>query len=178
MKCLLLIGMCICSNILHGGLTPSDMSMAMFKSGLVKEPTVFKVMISVAGHDYCWDYQIDKFRDQFWAVRMRPVHSKDDLGRTGLYCYVKKSSEAGQIVADALKDGGEHTALVQVRYSDKSEFDRCCVMDAIEMVATEGSGEIKAKFGATRISVTKSESYDYLQGKIVVSIKSKLALRA
>ena len=86
MKCLLLIGMCICSNILHGALTPSDMSMAMFKSGLVKEPTVFKVMISVAGHDYCWDYQIDKFRDQFWAVRMRPVHSKDDLGRTGLYC--------------------------------------------------------------------------------------------
>ena len=178
MKCLLLIGMCICSNILHGALTPSDMSMAMFKSGLVKEPTVFKVMISVAGHDYCWDYQIDKFRDQFWAVRMRPVHSKDDLGRTGLYCYVKKSSEAGQIVADALKDGGEHTALVQVRYSDKSEFDRCCVMDAIEMVATEGSGEIKAKFGATRISVTKSESYDYLQGKIVVSIKSKLKVFA
>ena len=86
MKCLLLIGMCICSNILHGALTPSDMSMAMFKSGLVKEPTVFKVMISVAGHDYCWDYQIDRFRDQFWAVRMRSVHSKDDLERTGLYC--------------------------------------------------------------------------------------------
>ena len=82
----------------------------------------FKVMISFAGSNHFDSddgyFQIEKYRDQFWTVRMRPIHSKDDLGRTGLYCYVKKSSEAGKVIVESLKDGGEHSALVQVRYSD------------------------------------------------------------
>ena len=178
MKYLLMTVICLCVHLVFGELTPSDMSMKMFKAGRIREPTVFKVMISFAGSNHFDSddgyFQIEKYRDQFWTVRMRPIHSKDDLGRTGLYCYVKKSSEAGKVIAESLKDGGEHSALVQVRYSDKSEFDRCCVMDVIEMVASVASEEVKVKFGMTRISVTKSENYDYLQGKIAVQVKSKL----
>lgn len=178
-KMALLTGVCLCAHFLLGALTPSDMSMEMFKSGRVRKPTVFKVMVSVAGHRHYFNdddglYQIDKCRDQFWIVRVRPIHCKDDLGRSWLYCCVKKSSEAGKIVEESLKDGGEHSAIVQVRYSDKPEFDRCCVMDTIEMAAAKISEDIKVKFGATRICVTKSEYYDYLQGKIGVTIKSQL----
>ena len=45
-------------------------------------------------------------------------------------------------------------------------------------VADEASDELKVKFGATRIGVTKSKEYDYLQGKIAVTIKSKLKVFA
>ena len=174
MKYMVLAGMSISANLLLGALTPSDMSLSMFKSGRVREPTVFKVMISVAGSGYYWGGQIEDYREKFWAVRMRPAQSRDHSGAAYLYCYVKKSSEAGKIVAESLKDGGEHSALVQVRYSDKPQFDRCCVMDAIEMSAGEASEDVKVKFGATRITVTKSEQFDYLQGKIAVTFKSKL----
>ena len=173
-KKIITVGVCLCAHLLLGALTPSDMSMSIFKSGRVREPTVFKVMISVADRGYYWDGQIENYRDKFWAVRMRPVQSRDHSGDVYLYCYVKKSSEAGKVVAESLKDGGEHSALVQVRYSDKPQFDQCCVMDAIEMSAGEMSEDVKVKFGATRITVTKSEQFDYLQGKIAVTFKSKL----
>ena len=161
-----------------GALTPSDMSMAMFISGRVREPTVFKAKVSFCPDTYHWNRQIEDLRDQFWAVRIETVQSRGDLSQSYLYCYVKKSSDAGKIVAESLKDGGEHMALVQVRYSDKQRFDRCCVMDAIEMVAEVGTADITVKFGSTRIAVTKSENYDYLQGKISVLIKSSLKVFA
>lgn len=178
MKSSLLVVLGLCGQFLFGELVPSDMSMAMFNSGRVQEPTVFKVRIRVASEHYVWNDQMDKCRQQFWAVRMRPFRSRDDAGRTGFHCYVKKESDAGKVVAEALKDGAEHAALVRIRYSDKQEFNLCCVMDEIEMIVDDVSDDLKVKFGATRIGVTKSKEYDYLQGKIAVTIKSKLKVFA
>lgn len=174
-----LIGMFgLCGQLVFGGMVPSDMSMAMFNSGRITEPTVFKVKIRVAPETFIWDSQVEKFRSQFWAVCMFPFHSRDNMGATGFYCYVKKDSEAGATIGEALKDGSSHLALVRIRYSDKQEFDRCCVMDAIEMIADGDSEDLKVKFASTRISVTKSKEHDYLQGKIAVTIKSKLKVFA
>ena len=65
MKYMVLAGMSISANLLLGALTPSDMSLSMFKSGRVREPTVFKVMISVADSGYYWDGQIEDYREKF-----------------------------------------------------------------------------------------------------------------
>lgn len=174
MKKIVIVVLGLCSQITFGEMVPSDMSMAMFNSGRVTEPTVFKVKIRVASERFVWNDQFDKGRSQFWAVQMRPVRSRDDAGRTGFHCYVKKESDAGRVVESELRDGAEHTALVRIRYSNKPEFNLCCVMDDMEMVADDVSEDLKVKFGATRIGVTKSKEYDYLQGRITVTIKSKL----
>ena len=174
MKTCIIAALGLCGQIAFGEMVPSDMSMAMFNSGRVTEPTVFKVKIRVAPETFVWDSQIEQFRSKFWAVCMFPVHDRGNMGSTGFYCYVKKDSDAGATISEALKDGGMHRAMVRIRYSDKREFDRCCVMDEIEMIAEDASEDLKVKFAATRIGVTKSKEYDYLQGKIAVTIKSTL----
>ena len=158
-------------------MTPSDMSMAMFRSARIKEPTVFKAKVAIAGWDSI-NYQergpLENFRNQFLAVMIRPYIAQAEQSSFGHFGYVKKSSEAGKIVAEKLKDGGIHAALVCMRYSDKPAFEGVCVLDEIEMLEEGESQEISAKFNATRITTTKSKQFDILQGKIGVSIKSQL----
>lgn len=154
-------------------LTPSDMSLAMFKSGLVKEPTVFKVKVAIAAREGSWWGPSNEVRDQYWAVRVRPYLSRGDDEVSRLICYVLKDSAAGKTVGNLLKDGAFHIALVKLRYVDREYFSEFCLMDEIEPVSSgDGDSDVTAKFSATRISVTKSERYDYLQGKIAVSFRS------
>ena len=158
-------------------MTPSDMSMAMFKSARIKEPTVFKAKVAIADWDSVW-YQErgprENFRNQYLAVRIHPYSAQMEQSAARHLGYVKKNSEAGKIVAEKLKDGGIHAALVCLRYSDKPDFEGVCVLDEIEMLEEGDSQEITAKFTATRISVTKSKECDYLQGKIGVNIRTPL----
>ena len=158
-------------------MVPSDMSMAMFRSARIKEPTVFKAKVAIADWDSIW-YQergpVENFRSQFLAVRIRPYNAQMEQSAARHVGYVKKNSEAGKIVAEKLKDGGIHAALVCLRYSDKPDFEGVCVLDEIELLEEGDAQEIAAKFTATRISVTKSKEFDYLQGKIGVSIKTPL----
>ena len=162
-------------------MVPSDMSMAMFMSGRIQEPTVFKVEMAIAP----WDYNIlptltDKFtedecRNLFWAVRLRPFRSRSDHGLPwSITCCVKKNSEAGNIIKEALKDGGWHAAHVQMRYSSDPKCSKCCVIDEVEMLAAEKPSDIKVRFSNTRIGVVKSKGYDYIQGTITATISSKL----
>ena len=158
-------------------MTPSDMSMAMFRSARIKEPTVFKSKVTIAAWDSIWYEErgpMEKCRDQFLCVRVYPFLEKSEQGGSRNFAFVKKSSEAGKIVATALKDGGIHAALVCLRYSDDPDFEGVCVLDEIEMLEEGLSQEITVKFSGTRISVTKSKNSDYLQGKIAVSIKTPL----
>lgn len=160
-------------------MAPSDMSMAMFRSARIKEPTVFKAKVTIAAWDSIWYEErgpMEDFRDQFLCVRVHPFLEKSEQSGSRHYAFVKKSSEAGKIVANALKDGGVHAALVCLRYSDKPKFEGVCVLDEIEMLEEGQSQEIKVKFSGTRISVTKSKESDYLQGKIAVNIRTPLAV--
>lgn len=158
-------------------MTPSDMSMAMFRSARITEPTVFKAKVSVADWDSIY-YQergpIEDFRNQFFAVKVFPYNSRTEQSAARHISYVKKSSEAGKIVAEALKDGGIHAALVCLRYSSKPDFEGVCVLDEIEMLEDGTSQEVTARFSGTRISVVKHKGYDMLEGKVSATIKSKL----
>lgn len=159
-------------------MTPSDMSMAMFRSARIKDPTVFKVKVSIAAFDSV-DYQergpMEDFRDQFLCVRVDPYTTRSEVSGSHHYAFVKKNSNAGKIVVDALKDGGLHAAFVCLRYSDKPNFEGVCVLDEIEMMETALPSEIKAVFsGSPRIGVTKSKDVDYLKGTIAVSIRTQL----
>ena len=155
----------------------SDMSMAMFRSARIKEPTVFKAKVVIADWDSIW-YQergpMEDFRNQFLCVRVYPFLEKSEQSGSRHYAFVKKNSEAGKIVADTLKDGGVHAALVCLRYSDKPDFEGVCVLDEIEMLEEGLSQEITVKFSGTRIGITKSKDSDYLQGKIAASIRTSL----
>ena len=158
-------------------MTPSDMSMAMFRSARIKEPTVFKVKVSIASFDSA-DYQerppTEDYRDHFLCVRIDPYIARAEISGAQHYAFVKKESKAGKIVVNALKDGGAHAALVCLRYSDKPDFEGVCVLDQIEMLDTALSGEIKVLFSGTRIGITKSKDSDYLRGTISVSLRTRL----
>jgi len=167
----------IVMNSSYGALTPGDMSLAMFKSGLVNEPTVFKVKVSVLpwNRDGVWEGSpLNEARDQFWALRVLPVAQRQEAGDSGIICYAKKTSEAGKVIEQSLRDGAFHIAHIQLRYSDKEGYQKCCVVDAIEPLVQSGAGDIIVKFGSTRIGVTKNEKFDYLQGKVSVSYRTKL----
>ena len=158
-------------------LTPGDMSLAMFKSGLIKDPTVFKVKVAVADHnEWTWwsGHPLYGSRDQYWTLRVRPFADRGEAGNARIICFAKKDSDAGKTVAQYLKDGSFHSVNIQIRYLENSQYDECCVVDALEPLVGEVSSEVVAKFGATRISVTKNEFKDYLQGKIAVSFRTKL----
>ena len=158
-------------------MSPSGMSLAMFRSGRITEPTVFKAKVAIADWDSIWHQErgpTEEFRNQFLAVRVRPYNSKMEQSAARHHCYVKKNSEAGKIVAEALKDGGVHAALVSLRYSTKPDFEGMCVLDEIEMLEADYSDEISVKFSGTRIGVTKHKEYDMLEGKITASVRSKL----
>lgn len=158
-------------------MVPSNMSMAMFRSARIKEPTVFKTKVVIADWDSIW-YQErgprENFRNQFLCVRVYPFLEKSEQSGSRHYAFVKKNSEAGKIVADTLKDGGVHAALVCLRYSDKPDFEGVCVLDEIEMLEERLSQEITVKFSGTRIGITKSKGSDYIQGKIAASIRTSL----
>lgn len=158
-------------------MAPSGMSMAMFRSARIKEPTVFKAKVVIADWDSIW-YQerapMEGVRDQFLGIRVFPYLEKAEQSGSRHYAYVKKNSEAGKIVAAALKDGGVHAALVCLRYSSNPDFEGVCVLDEIEMLEETDPQEIKVKFSNTRIAVTKGKYRDYLQGNISASIKTSL----
>lgn len=157
-------------------LTPGDMSLAMFKAGRVTEPTVFKAKVALLSWNNGSWYDgspLSDVRDQFWGLRVRPVARRQDAGFSGIVCYAKKNSAAGKIIEQALRDGAYHVMNVQLRYSTKEAYRDCCVVDAIEPLE-QAAGEVTARLGATRISVTKNESFDYLQGKITVSYRTRL----
>ena len=153
-------------------LTPSDMSLAMFRSGRIKDPTVFKVKIAVASDGYYGS--LDDVRDKFWALKVDSFTTRSNTGDNTLYCYAKKDSPAGKVVAEKLKDGAYHAANVSLRYSKNELYKDCCVIDAIEFLAAEAMTDVVAKFSSTRISVTKNDQYDILQGKIGVSLRTSL----
>lgn len=160
------------ASISMAALTPSDMSLAMFKSGMVTKPTVFKVKVAIAAREHYWSVP-SEVRDQYWAVRIRPYLSRGDDEISRLICYVLKDSAAGKTVENLLKDGAFHVALVKLHYVDNETYREFCLMDEIEPVSSDSNeSDVTAKFSATRISVTKSERYDYLQGKIAVSFRS------
>jgi hypothetical protein len=161
-------------------MVPSDISMAMFMSGRIQEPTVFKVKMSISPMDYSvfgslsGRFSEDECRKLFWAVRVRPYKYRNDSGFGGsIVCVVKKNSEAGNIIKEKLKDGGWHGALVQMRYSSNPQCRECCVIDEVEMLVSEKPSEIKVRFANTRVGVTKGKDYDYLQGTITAIISSK-----
>ena len=159
--------MCVtCSAI--GGLTPSGMSLAMFQSGRVKETTVFRVKIKVASDWY--GLSEHQMRDKFWAVYIRPFLSRDEAGMADFVCYVKKDSAEGQVVSESLKDGNFHAAMVGLRYSDEGH----CEVTAIEMLASAVESDVSARFSSTRISTSRIRDNQYVQGKISLSIKTKL----
>ena len=96
-------------------MTPSGMSMAMFRSARIKEPTVFKAKVTIAAWDsinYAERGPMEDFRDQFLCVRVYPFLEKSEQSGSRHYAFVKKGSEAGMIIANTLKDGGIHAALV------------------------------------------------------------------
>ncbi len=164
-----------------GALQPSGMSLAMFKSGLVTEPTVFKVKVKVASDSYAYNdfvinYEGTNFdvRAQFWAVYVCPFNSRGDMSSERLTCYVKKESPAGQTIAEALKDGAYHAALVSLRYSKNEKFRACCVLDEIEMAVADAASELTGKFQSTRIAIVKSREYHYVQGKIGLTLRTTL----
>ena len=164
-----------------GALEPSGISLAMFKSGLMTEPTVFKAKIKIASDEYAYndlalsngEKEFD-VRNTFWAVYVKPFNSRSDASREQVICYVKKESSVGQVIAEALKDGAFHAALVSLRYSKNEKYRRCCVMEDIEMQAAETTSEVTAKFSQTRISVIKGREYHYVQGKIGLAVKTSL----
>lgn len=165
-----------CSQV-FAKMTPSDMSMAMFRSALIKEPTVFKAKVSVEAWDSVAPRDkkpMEKVRDLFLAVRVSPYNAKTEQSTANHICYVKKSSEAGKIVASALKDGGIHAALVSLRYSGNPDFEGVCVLDEIEMLEGGTSQEISVKFSATRIGIVRHKDYDMVEGKITATVKSQL----
>ena len=149
-------------------LTPSGMSLAMFQSGRVQETTVFRVKIKVASDWYGWSEF--RMRDKFWAVYIRPFLSRDDAGVADFVCYVNKESEEGKVVSESLKDGNYHAAMVALRYSDGGY---CDLVD-IEMLASVEESDVSARFSSTRISLSKIRDNQYVQGKIGLSIKTKL----
>ena len=165
------------SVLANAKMVPSDMSMAMFRSARIKEPTVFKAKVAIAAWDSVWSQErgpMENYRDQFFAVVVRPYVEKGDVSGFHHFCYVKKSSEAGKIVASELKDGGIHAALVCLRYSGNPDFEGVCVLDEIEMMDKGASSEVSVRFSGTRISLVKHGEYDMLEGKISASIKSSL----
>ena len=153
----------------------------MFKSGLVTEPTVFKVKVKVASDHYAYNdlivnYEGTNFdvRAQFWAVYVCPFNSRGDMSRERLICFVKKESSVGQTIAEALKDGAYHAALVSLRYSKNEKFRTCCVMDEIELAANDASSELTGKFQATRLAIVKGKEDQYIQGKIGLTLRTSL----
>ena len=152
-----------------GALEPSGMSLAMFKAGLMTDPTVFKVKVKIASAPYDNDGM-----DNFWAVRVDPFNSRRDASSESLLCYVKKDSDAGRTVAEVLKDGAYHAAFVRLRHSKNERGRICCVMDAIEMQVMKVASEVTAKFTMTRIAIVKSREYHYVQGKIGLALRTNL----
>ena len=60
-------------------MAPSDMSMAMFRSARIKEPTVFKAKVTIAAWDSIWYAErgpMEDFRDQFLCIRVYPFLEK------------------------------------------------------------------------------------------------------
>ena len=178
-KKMMVMTLAVVSRFLMAEMAPSDMSLAMFISGRVQEPTVFKVKIAVASFEeygsraVTGSFSIDDCRNLFWAIKLRPFRYRDDYGLAKpMICYVKKNSKAGVIVKEALKDGGYHAALVQMRYLSDHSMYKCCMVDEIEILAAE-SPDVKVKFSSTRLGVVKSASYDYIQGTITANVRSK-----
>jgi len=161
-------------------LVPSNMSLAMFKSGRIKNPTVFKVKIAVAAYD---GHYFDRYystpptemRDRYWAVRVHPYLTSGDDEDSRLMCFVPKDSPAGKVVPELLKDGAFHPVIVRMRYSEHENYQNFCLMDEIRPISSDAaSSQVSAKFFSTRIGITMGERYDYLQGKIAISFRSKL----
>ena len=113
-KCLLSVVMLgIILRPATGALEPSDMSLAMFISGRITDPTVFKVKVKIASEGFAYngllynDNEVSAvdIRNSFWAVHVRSFNSRRDASQESLFCYVKKDSSTGKIIAEALKDG-------------------------------------------------------------------------
>ena len=157
-----------------GAMEPSDISLAIFKSRMVTDPTVLKVNAKLTTDQSAYNSQIFDYRTKFWAINIRPSRSGGNMESGGLTCYVKKDSEPGRIIETALKDGAEHTALVKLRYSKNEKFNECCVLDEIEMSGTEGKPELVAKFETTRLYVVIGKGIDSIEGRVTLSVRSKL----
>ena len=170
LSCRLLI-MVLLLNVTYSAwseLVPSGMSLAMFQSGRVRETTVFRVKMKIASDGYASSEP--KMRDKFWAVYIRPFISRDDAGMADFVCYVNKESAEGKIVSESLKDGNYHAAMVALRYSDEGS----CELVNIEMLTSVVESDVSAKFSSTRISTSRIRDNQYVQGKIGLSIKTKL----
>lgn len=176
MKIWLVVVVAVAEQFGFAALTPGDMSLAMFKAGRVSEPTVFKAKVALLSQNNGTWYDespLLEVRDQFWALRVAPIARRQDAGFSGIVCYAKKNSAAGKIIEQALRDGAYHVMNVQLRYSTKEAPRDFCEVDAIEPL-DQTAGEVTARLGATRIGVTKNEKFDYLQGKITVSYRTRL----
>ena len=129
-KCLLSVVMLgIILRPATGALEPSDMSLAMFISGRITDPTVFKVKVKIASEGFAYngllynDNEVSAvdIRNSFWAVHVRSFNSRRDASQESLFCYVKKDSSTGKIIAEALKDGAYHAAHVSLHFSKNAE---------------------------------------------------------
>ncbi len=165
----------------------SEMSLTMFKAGLITEPTVFRVKLRIASSRYAYNDMLQNYSgtsltiiDNFWAVEMYQIDKQDNRSRSdeNLFCFVTKKSEAGKTVVEALKDGDWHVALVSLRYSKNPKFRMCCTMDKIEMQENkkpaQTTSEVSAKFTATRLSLIRGRDYQYVQGKIELTLRTEL----
>ena len=157
-----------------GAMTPSNMSLTMFKSGMVTDPTVLKVNAKLTTDQSAYNSQIFDYRTKFWAINIRPSRRAGDVKSGDLTCYVKKDSKAGRIIETNLKDGAEHTALVKLRYSKNENFNECCVLDEIEVLVVEETSDLTAKFDTTRLYVVMGKGTHYIEGRVTLSVRSKL----
>lgn len=174
----LLLSVFVCAS--YAEMVPSGMSLAMFMSGRIQEPTVFKVEVAVSPWDATFfdtvseGFSEGEFRNLYWVVKVRPYRSRYERGALRyVTCCVKKGSKAGSVVKEFLKDGGYHAAHVQMRYSSGPELNKCCVIDEIEILSSEYP-DITAKFSNTRIGIVKSKGLDYVQGTVTANIRSEL----
>ena len=72
-------------------MVPSDMSMAMFRSARIKEPTVFKAKVIIAAWDSIWHQErgpMENFRNQFLCVRVYPFLEKSEQSGSQHYAFV------------------------------------------------------------------------------------------
>ena len=164
-------------------MTPSDVSLTMFRSVRMVEPTVFSVKVAISDWDSIGDaYQMRKYRDQYYAIGVIPIERDRNQRFTSFTCFAKKDGKVGEIIFDSLKDGKWHAAYVKLRHSKQQNFENICLLEEIEIVGsykteeTDNSkeNEIEAKFGTTRLSIIHGRDIDYLAGRISLRIKTKL----
>lgn len=164
-------------------MTPSDVSLTMFRSAQMTEPTVFCAKVAISDWNYIGDaYQMRQFRDQYYAIRVMPIKREQNQSFTSFVCFAKKDGNVGSLVFNSLKDGHWHVALIKLRHSTRQDYENICMLDEIEIVESYKSedadslkeNEIDVKFSTTRLSVVNGRNVDYLAGRIAARIKTKL----